>query len=127
MWIKRHLRKKHEPVVVIPDNYGSHFTAWWNNIQPQWRLQPDGSYSTACLLMRTGQPYEKGVLVAYTLLLCLFHGGLLLLHRVVVIQLFGFWLMTLSGYCNRSTTSTGYLPKVNVYRMKHNQNNQKGN
>jgi len=60
MWIKRHLRKKHEPVVVIPDNYGSHFTAWWNNIQPQWRLQPDGSYSTACPADENWSALRKG-------------------------------------------------------------------
>ena len=46
-WIKRHLKKKHEAVSVLPDEYGPCFIAWWRSIQPSWRTLPDGGYAKA--------------------------------------------------------------------------------
>jgi len=47
LWIKRHLKKKHEAVSVLPDEYGPRFVAWWRSIQPSWRTLPDGGYAKA--------------------------------------------------------------------------------
>ncbi|KAM6489977.1 hypothetical protein JOM56_014556 [Amanita muscaria] len=46
-WIKRHINKKHEPIIVIPSDYGPRLVAWWSSIQPIWRVLPHGSYSRA--------------------------------------------------------------------------------
>ena len=43
-WIKRHVNKKHKPVAISID-YPSHFVAWWNAMQPSWRIKHDGSLS----------------------------------------------------------------------------------
>ena len=47
LWIKCHLKKKHEAVSVLPDEYGPRFVAWWRSIQPSWRTLPDGGYAKA--------------------------------------------------------------------------------
>jgi len=47
LWIKCHLKKKHEAVSVLPDEYGPRFVAWWRSIQPSWCTLPDGGYAKA--------------------------------------------------------------------------------
>ena len=59
-WIKRHVRKKHEPVVVTLTDYGSRFVAWWKAIQPTWRIRSDGGYNRECLIEETWTNLGKG-------------------------------------------------------------------
>jgi hypothetical protein len=42
-WIKS--RKKNSPPDVDAEKYGSSFMAWWIALQPEWRLQDNGSFN----------------------------------------------------------------------------------
>jgi hypothetical protein len=45
-WIKRHVKKKHEPVTISePIKFGEQICAWWAALQPTWRVLVNGSYS----------------------------------------------------------------------------------
>lgn len=44
-WIKRHINKKHNPIVVDPSDFGPRLAAWWMALQPSWRVLSDGQYS----------------------------------------------------------------------------------
>ena len=59
-WIKRHIQKKHEPVIVTLTDYASRFVAWWKAIQPTWRVQSDGSYNRECPTEETWAGLGKG-------------------------------------------------------------------
>jgi len=58
-WIKRHINKKHEPVTVSAD-FPSRFVAWWNAIQPLWRIKPDGSLSREAPAGETWTSLKRG-------------------------------------------------------------------
>ena len=51
--------KKHVPIDVT-DKYGPSFVAWWNLIQPLWRVQPAGDYSRTCPASEDWTTLRKG-------------------------------------------------------------------
>ena len=58
-WIKRHVNKKHDPVTVSTD-YPSRFVAWWNAIQPAWRIKPNGLLSREAPAREAWTSLKKG-------------------------------------------------------------------
>ena len=58
-WIKRHVNKKHDPVTVSTD-YPSCFVAWWNAIQPAWRIKPNGLLSREAPAREAWTSLKKG-------------------------------------------------------------------
>ena len=51
--------KKHLPIDVT-DQYGPSFVAWWNSIQPSWRVQPAGDRSRTCPASEDWTTLRKG-------------------------------------------------------------------
>ncbi|KAF8986395.1 hypothetical protein BDQ17DRAFT_1175653, partial [Cyathus striatus] len=44
-WIRKHIRKRHEPTIVDSLDFGRLFCTWWTSLQPSWRILDDGEYS----------------------------------------------------------------------------------
>ena len=59
-WIKKHIRKKQDPVIVTPTEYGPRYVAWWKSMQPSWRVLSDGAYSKAIPADETWSNLRKG-------------------------------------------------------------------